>query len=282
MQKANSYGGSATEPVPGQELAPETGPVNKATVRIFRVLAAFIEREEPCGVTELSRSLGMTKSMVHRALVTLEDQGYVTKDLRSGLYQLGYSLLELSSPTYSELTVHDLAAPFFHELMALTQETVMVSVQSGRRAVIVGGLEGPQPISLRVSVGATTPLHVEPAGRCILANLPSDDIARYFSHPLERYTAVTIVDSEALRSRLQVIRDTGFDAGVGDLSPDLFKVGYPILDGEGVPHGAISIAGPADRFQPRFDTLKQGIENIIAEISRTSRLCHTMVGLGEE
>jgi DNA-binding IclR family transcriptional regulator len=78
---------------PAKAAAAETGltgpDVNKATVYILRVLSAFAADIPSFGVTALSKQLGMTKSMVHRALTTLLDQGYIVRDSTGSAYQLG-------------------------------------------------------------------------------------------------------------------------------------------------------------------------------------------------
>ncbi len=271
-----------SEPEISDTEKPSPGAVNKATVRIFQVLAAFVRQSEPCGVTDLSRQLGMTKSMVHRALMTLEEQGYVSRNEHTSLYQLGHRLIELSSPAESELTVHDLVAPFLKELVDIAGETVVVMVPAGRRVIIVGGMEGRQAISLRVSVGAMVPLHVLPAGRCILANLPSDDISRYFMHPLERYTEFTMVEPGRLRNELDGIRRRGHCMGVGDLSAGTASIGFPVLDADSTPHGAISVTGPADRFRDRMAIVLPQLEAVVAEMHRNSRLYRTTAVLGAD
>ena len=63
---------------------------NQAAQRVLTVLAAFVGRAAPCGVSELSRALGMNKNMVHRALTTLTEQGYLARDVSGQRYQLGH------------------------------------------------------------------------------------------------------------------------------------------------------------------------------------------------
>jgi DNA-binding IclR family transcriptional regulator len=48
---------------------------NQTTQRVLELLKMFISGVETRGVTELSDETGMTKSMVHRALSTLEKGG---------------------------------------------------------------------------------------------------------------------------------------------------------------------------------------------------------------
>jgi len=250
--------------------------VNKATVRIFRVLFAFVGQSGPCGVTELSRLLGMTKSMVHRALVTLEEQGYVSRDETTSLYQLGHRLIELSSPSDGEPTVHDLVAPFLRELVETAGETVVIAVPAGRRTVIVGGLESKQAISSRVHVGFISPLHVGPGGRCILANLPPDDISRYLMQPLERYTELTISDPLSLHLELENVRRTGYSLSIDELTVGTSSIGFPVLDADARPHGAIALSGPSDRFNiQRINALIPVLKRILDEMNRSSRLYRT-------
>jgi DNA-binding MarR family transcriptional regulator len=49
--------------------------LNQSIIRALRILELFAQREEPLGVTEISRLVGLHKSTVHRLVITLETSG---------------------------------------------------------------------------------------------------------------------------------------------------------------------------------------------------------------
>ena len=47
-------------------------PINSSAVHVFEVLRLVARTDEPLGVSEISRRLGLPASTVYRALITLE------------------------------------------------------------------------------------------------------------------------------------------------------------------------------------------------------------------
>ena len=63
------------------------GKIRRAARTPLLFLSAFVSDAAAFGVTELSQQLGMTKNMVHRALTTLVDQGYLVRDAAGTRYE---------------------------------------------------------------------------------------------------------------------------------------------------------------------------------------------------
>ncbi len=71
--------------------AAPTGYTIAAVDRALLVLEALADRPGQ-GLTQLSKSLGMTKSIVFRLLQTLEDRGFVFRDPDHAVFSLGYRI----------------------------------------------------------------------------------------------------------------------------------------------------------------------------------------------
>src|SRR5579863_7960497 len=91
---------------------------NQATQRVLSVLLSLADAPLPCGVSELSRALGMNKNMVHRALTTLVAAGYATRDVSAARYQPGPRLLSLLRSAIEETDIVALARPVLESLHA--------------------------------------------------------------------------------------------------------------------------------------------------------------------
>ena len=79
ISRVDATGTGAPEAVARKGPAAESAEFNKATVRILRVLSAFSQPQQSFGVSELNRSLGLSKNLVFRALATLVAEGYVMR-----------------------------------------------------------------------------------------------------------------------------------------------------------------------------------------------------------
>jgi DNA-binding IclR family transcriptional regulator len=76
---------------------------------------------------------------------------------------------------------------------------------------------------------------------------------------LPAYTDATISDRDRLERELHRIRERGWAADIGELSPSQVSLAAPIMDRSGLTVGAMGIFGPPDRLlmarQPRGELL---------------------------
>jgi DNA-binding IclR family transcriptional regulator len=263
-QNASGIGGRTTAPT-----------VNQAGARVLAVLAAFIGRDAPMGVTQLSRQFRISKNMAFRALDTLVDRGYLVRDASGVGYDIGWAALALSAGVEEEPDIRTLCRPFMERLYALTQETVYLSVIVGLHQLVIDGVE-----AAGVRVGYTprnllVPLHAGPASRTLLSFLTDDEIAQYIraASPLKRFTETTITDPDRLWNEVRLVRRRGYATGYGDHYRGATYIGFPVLDASGRPHAAVSVAAPADRLTPaRLKQLLPSILEIMAELNEVSHL----------
>lgn len=235
--------------------------------RALAVLNVLAESGQPMGITEISRRVGLPKSVVHYHVSALVRNRYLEArpDRR---YGLGHAALRLGRGNYSNLELRARALPLLRALHHDTWETVTLSVLVGREAVYVDQLVSPQEIKLTVELGRPFPLHAGASGRAILAYLSEVGRDEVLSQPLERITAATIVDPLRLRPLLAAVRETGFATSRSEKQEGAAAVAAPVFDNHGVT-GAISVCGPEYRFDDgaieRYQPLLRGAT---AQLSR--------------
>lgn len=214
--------------------------------RALAVLGALADAEQPMGVTEIARRLGLPKSVVHYHVTALVRNHYLEArpDHR---YALGYAAVRLGRGDYSNLELRARALPHLRALHHDTWETVTLSVLAGRERVCVDQLVSPQEIKLAVEVGRPYPLHAGAAGRAILAFLPDDTQEVVLRGPLQRLAEGTVVDPDDLRALLDGVRSSGLAVSQSERRDGAASVAAPIFDTRGVA-GAVSVCGPAYRF----------------------------------
>jgi DNA-binding IclR family transcriptional regulator len=228
---------------------------NQATQRVLNLLLMFVGPEETRGVSELSRASGMNKNMVHRALATLVDAGYVVRDRSGERYQLGYRILDLHLDD-GILDLRALCRPTLEQLHAVTRESVFLSIIVGRNRVNVDWIEA---LGRRVSFGQrgrSVPLHCTKMSRLLLAHLDDAEIESYLAGaaPLDQFDALfpdTAVTTEAsVWHEIRAMRGADY---VTWRSPKQFGgayVSFPIPGADGRLHAIVTIGGPMERFDP--------------------------------
>ena len=244
---------------------------NQASQRVLSLLAQFSAGGDSRGVTELSRVTGMNKNMVHRALTTLVDAGFLVKDGTGERYQLGFRLLDLHiRETFVDFRV--LARSSLEQLHAITGESVFLSIVVGSNRVNVDRIEG---TGRRVSLGQrgqAVPLHVTKMSLILLAQFDDEKIRRYLAGaaPLDQYDDVHGVAQRTTERGLwqEVARLRG-RASISWQTPNRFDASYvcwPILGAGGSLHGIVTVGGPRERFDPDEAVSRPAVNAIIERL----------------
>ena len=122
-------------------------------VKGLQVMEALARNPQLCGVSDLARHLGMTKSNVHRLLQTLVACGYVRNMEQSGKYELTLKVWELGAAVLGRLDVKSIASEYMEQLGQLSGETVHLSVLDGVEVVYIDKVDSPHPVRAYSHVG---------------------------------------------------------------------------------------------------------------------------------
>lgn len=219
--------------------------------RALQVLLSFDEKHLETGISEISRRLGMPKSMVFRIVQTLEKMRFLERSRDPRKLQLGPVLFRLGFLVRQQFELRRIALPVIQRLARETDETVHLSVPDleALRAVTIETVESSQPIRSTTRVGYVGYLHAGATRKCILAFL-SEDVWEDVIHKvgLPKITDKTITDPEALRKDLRTIREQGYSFTAEEMDYGSAGVAAPIFDYTGALVGSITVSGPSYRF----------------------------------
>lgn len=223
-----------------------TGVVAKA----FTILEGWDHRGETLGVSELSRRTGLPKSTSHRLLGILEAAGVVER--LAGTYRLGNRIRGISGvlsagiPTY----LREVSLPFLQDLYELTHETIHLGVLDGVDIHCVEKIYGHRRAPVCSRVGGLLPAHSTALGKVLLAYSPMATQRAILTSELAMFTPATIVQPLRLAAELRTVRRHGLAYDRGETHPEVKCVAAPLVNAKGRAIAAISISGPAGRFQP--------------------------------
>lgn len=246
----------------------------EAVGRALSVMEALAEKPDQ-GVTELSKTLGLTKSIVFRLLYTLEERGFIYRDPERATYSLGYRVAVLGERVGREGTLMHAAPPEMDKLRDLTGENVNLVMRDGLRSQVLATREGTFPIRIFAEAGRYGPLHAGGASLLTLAYSSEEVVDRALSGVLERFSPYTETDPGKLRAVLRRIREAGYHVALNDLDDGAFSIAAPIRDASGKVIAGLSVAGAMARFNETtraqyLEAVQNAAQAISAKLSLTS------------
>jgi IclR family acetate operon transcriptional repressor len=217
-------------------------------VQVALETIAVINRLQPVGVSEISRELDLPKSTVQRTLRSLEEAGWITASEDDRGWSLTVKAgLSVGRADFAARKLRIAAIPVMEELRRRTSESVYLAIRHDKQIALVERLDGINPVGHAWPLWHPGPMHATSLGKAILAAMPDDDLDDYLGGPLQKISALSVVDPERLRAEIRDIRERGFSTAFQTNWPDENGVGAAIRNGRGEPFAAISISAPVER-----------------------------------
>ncbi len=213
--------------------------------RVADVLLLFAQRDQPLGVSEIARTLGLSKAVVHRILQSLTTRSLTWAVPGGSAYILGPAATTLSMKAWSQLDLRSLAAPILRKLRDDTRETTTLSVLVGHQRMYLDQYESPQEVKMVVDLGPRFPLHSGASSRAILAHLPRPVIDNAVAQLREIRPNLDVAD---YRQGLTDIRKEGYAVSLNERGTGAASIAAPFFDSAGNVLGSISSSGPVFRY----------------------------------
>ena len=241
-----------------------------AVERAVDVLTQLAEKGE-MSVSELSSSLGIGKTAIHRILTAFTRKGLVDHDDRDERYRLSWRILTLTRGIARETDLRSAALPAMMKLRDLTQETVSLHVRSDFSRICVEEVDGLHELRWRAEVGSIGPLYAGAGGKTLLTHLSDPERKRYYRRVKRpKLTRNTVTDEKAIENELAEIREQGFAVSHGDRLLGGTGIAAPVYDVHGTVVGAMTIAAPTERCTPK--ALQAWIPAVVAAARQVSQL----------
>jgi len=216
--------------------------------RALAILDELGSQRGECSLVELSHTLGLHKSTVHRLIMVLDRHRLIEKNPQTGRYRLGLKLFELGSRAIGGTDLREHSRPHLSRVMYETEETVHFCILDQGEVLYVEKMEPQRSVRMASSVGRRAPAHCTAVGKAILAELAEtevDDVVR--QRGLRSMTRKTVATPGQLRAELNAIRARGYAIDDEEHEEGVRCVGAAVRDYNGRPVAAISVSGPAFR-----------------------------------
>lgn len=232
----------------------------------FKVLEAFDAEHEEMSLSQIALKSKLDPGTTFRMLNTLVDLGYVSRVPDSRRFRLTLKVLDLGFHAIAHRDWRTSVRPVLRTLVSDLSEAASFAVLQGPDVLYIERVRaGVTRLGVDIRIGTTVPTLRTAVGMAILAFLSAAE--------LERVLAAAQVQDEAvegIKQRLVQVREQGYILQNSLLTEGLRILAVPVLDADGYPLGAISVAAPSVRCTDDYlrDNALQPTRLAAAEVAK--------------
>jgi DNA-binding IclR family transcriptional regulator len=177
---------------------------------------------------------------------------YVSTHESAKLYRLHPHLLSLGYPVLARFNIRQIARPIMQELANYSRATVALGVRDGAEMIYVERARDKTVVTAHpLDIGSRMPVATSAQGRAWLAGQPSwtlveilQDLSVYYPSGWQQIKA-------GIERSLELYRDNGYVASLGEWEAATNAVGAPVFLSDGTCL-ALTCGGPSHRIQPKM------------------------------
>lgn len=227
-------------------------------------------------VRAVANSLGISNSAAHRALRTLEHQGFVSISSNSRGYVPGPYLIGMLMTPGIQPKKKFIFRPVIQAVREATGESTHSAVLVGNQVLVVDGRRSIHPKDIGLRIGMTAPAHAMAAGKLLLAQLDTTQVRGILpNETLPRRGPNTITNRADLENELVAIRVSRVSFTIQESETGINSIAVPLAGSNWRDRMALVVSmpiirGKASRLKEiaeiadsiiRSFSLEQGIKN---------------------
>lgn len=223
--------------------------VPQNNLRPLYILKTVAEAAAPVTVAEVGEALDLPKPTIHRLFQTLEDDGWLMRDLGGRGFVAGHLLRRMAANTFSGPGLRRERIAILQRLAEAVGETCNISMPEGDTMVYVDRVETHWPLRIRMPIGSRVPLHCTSAGKTYLSTLPQPQFQRVLRRlKLTAQTPHSITTLEVLAAEIARTRDRGYGEDDQEMIEGMIALAVPIRDNLDRVFGTLSFHAPVQRL----------------------------------
>lgn len=191
----------------------------------------------------------LPKPTIHRLIQTLEEDGWLVRDLGGRGYVPGHRLRRMAANTLSGPSLRRERMAVLQRLAETVGETCNLAMPVGDMMVYVDRVETHWPLRIQLAIGSKVPLYCTASGKTHLSTLPPQQLKRLLKRlDLVPRTSHSIIDRGVLLDEITKVRERGFATDNQELFEGMIALAVPILDDKGRSFGTVSFHAPRQRM----------------------------------
>lgn len=241
-----------------------------AVDRAFDVLECLARSDDQMSLVDLAQETGIPKSTLFRIMSTLQDRKCVTRDEERKTYRLGLRLMELGHAFREKSNLLDAAESHMETLAEACEESVFLGMLDENEIIYVRRKESPKSAVFVRKLGKRAPAYCTATGLAMLAFRPQEEVERILeASALQAHSANTTTRPDALRQKLEEIRQSHVAVVDGEYNSALLCVSAPVFDEEGTSVASLTVALlSAQVTDERIETMKEQVRVTAQNLSK--------------
>lgn len=238
-------------------------------IRGFAVLDIFTTERQELTLSEIARTLGLSRSAAFRTVYTLAHLGFLLHDVRRQTYALGPAVLRLGHGYMASRELVQIALPEIEKLRDETDWSTHLGVRDGRSVLYMLRVASRMGMGSIVHVGSRLPAAATTMGRVLLTDLDEESLIALYRD--EHYDHAPRGTPRNMAGLLEQWRaDCGRDVVVhlGSFERGMASVAAPIRDISGGIVGAINATRAFDAPEAPDGSVIAAVKSCARAISR--------------
>jgi IclR family acetate operon transcriptional repressor len=203
---------------------------------ILNILELLADTDRPRALSDIARSLRVSKPRAHRHLRALLQRGYVRQESDTERYEITAKLLALGEAVRDRFDIARVVRPSMSRLRDATGQTVTASTLIADQVTIIEMIHGRTLVEFGVRPGGALDPFASAHGLVALAFGPADRIARSWTGPSPK-------DPDAVTAAVALVAERGWATAANGVLVGVNALAAPIFGHQGEWRGTIAIVG---------------------------------------
>ena len=207
--------------------------------RALRIIEFLAENPTGAGITEISKSLGLSKGTVHRLISTLKERDFAYQSSNTELYRLSYKILYLYNCISNNIDMFKVSRPIIRKFADKDDATVHLATLDEKRSNIVY-IDRIEPMNsqklfvMSSRVGKKAPCYCTAAGKMLLSQYSDDEIRDIMKgEEYKTYTDKTIKNIDEFLEEIHKVRKQGYAHDENEYDHGIICISIPIYNSNG-------------------------------------------------
>lgn len=217
--------------------------------RALRIIEFLAENPTGAGITEISKSLGLSKGTVHRLISTLKERDFAYQSSNTELYRLSYKILYLYNCISNNIDMFKVSRPIIRKFADKVDATVHLATLDEKRSNIVyidriEPMNSQKPFVMSSRVGKKAPCYCTAAGKMLLSQYSDDEIRDIMKgEEYKTYTDKTIKNIDEFLEEIHKVRKQGYALDENEYDHGIICISIPIYNSNVKIDFAMSVTG---------------------------------------